>query len=100
MLDGVPAFELLSFGLQDYPPRMAATLGEYRCSSCKSLLFKGVLIEGEVEARCKKCHGMNTFAASASDAYLCLVSPCPHRISLPSVAKKRLSTPPPQDIHT
>jgi phage FluMu protein Com len=78
---------------------MAAALGEYRCDSCKSLLFKGVLIEGEVETKCKKCHHVNTFAASASDAYLCLVSPCPHRVSLPALAKKRLSTPPSQDTH-
>lgn len=55
---------------------------EYRCRSCKSLLFKGLLVEGGIEAKCKKCHALSSFTASAAPEYLCLVSPCPHRIRM------------------
>lgn len=58
-------------------------LREYRCTSCKNLLYKGLLVEGEIEIKCKKCHTMNTIVASKFDDYMCLVYPCPHRIVLP-----------------
>jgi phage FluMu protein Com len=59
-----------------------ATLREYRCSNCKTLFFKGLLVEVEIEVRCKRCHTMNTVQVSRFDDYLCLVYPCPHRIKL------------------
>jgi len=53
---------------------------EYRCVQCKKLLFKGLLIEGEVEVKCRHCHGVTTAKASQSNEYLCAIKRCPNRI--------------------
>lgn len=59
---------------------MAACLSEYRCAQCKKLLFKGLLVEGSVEAKCKHCHAITTVTASRYNRLLCLIDPCPSRV--------------------
>jgi phage FluMu protein Com len=34
---------------------------DYRCETCHKLLFKGTLIKGEVEIKCKGCKNLNKF---------------------------------------
>jgi phage FluMu protein Com len=62
---------------------MSCSINEYRCTGCHKLLFKGVLIEGELEIKCKTCHEINRVSASMHNELLCLIPHCPHRISLP-----------------
>lgn len=66
---------------------MTISLKEYRCARCKKLLFKGVLIETEIEIKCKGCHEMNTVAASKFDWLLCAIENCPNRIIISDITK-------------
>ena len=59
---------------------MAACLDEYRCRSCRKLLFKGLLVEGAIEVKCRHCHALTRVAASKFDRLLCMVDPCPGRV--------------------
>lgn len=62
---------------------METCLREFRCNDCHKLLFKGVLVEGTVEVKCKHCHSMQTIHSSTAHDLICMVSPCPNRIFLP-----------------
>ncbi len=53
---------------------------EFRCKDCKKLLFKGVLIEGVVEIRCKSCHGTTVFEATELKEYFCGIRDCPAKV--------------------
>lgn len=55
---------------------------EYRCKSCKKLFFKGLLIEGEVEVKCKYCHSLTTIHASNYNEFMCAIPRCPNRIRI------------------
>lgn len=59
---------------------MSACLTEYRCRACKKLLFKGLLVEGSVEVKCKHCHAVTAVSASKFNRLLCMVDPCPERV--------------------
>lgn len=59
---------------------MPGCLKEYRCTQCRKLLFKGLLVEGTVEIKCKHCHALSAVSASLRDDLLCMVSPCPNRV--------------------
>ncbi len=59
---------------------MPACLSEYRCMQCKKLLFKGFLVEGSVEVKCKHCHAITNVVASQYNKLLCMIDPCPNRI--------------------
>ncbi len=61
---------------------MTCVLHEYRCRDCHKLLFKGLLVEGELEVKCKTCHTLNVVTVSQFNELLCLIPKCPHRISL------------------
>lgn len=54
---------------------------EYRCEKCDKLFFKGILIDSEVEVKCKRCGEMNLIKGEPANKYVCLVYPCPRRIS-------------------
>ncbi|MEK7122411.1 MAG: hypothetical protein AAB855_00990, partial [Patescibacteria group bacterium] len=49
---------------------------------CKKLMFKGIVIEGVVEIKCRSCHTINTVSASEMKEYLCAIKNCPGRIRL------------------
>lgn len=52
---------------------------EYRCNSCHKLLFKGVLVDSEVEVKCRGCGGLNTFHGISQERLLCYKEQCPNR---------------------
>ena len=56
---------------------------EYRCFSCKKLLFRGAILEGEIEVKCKRCQNLTTIHTSSLTEYLCGIVPCPRRIPIP-----------------
>lgn len=64
---------------------MASLSAEYRCQHCYKLLFKGVLVEGEVEAKCRACHELTTVRATKFNDLLCMIETCPNRVHCPSV---------------
>lgn len=55
---------------------------EYRCKQCNKLQFKGVLVDSEVEVKCKGCKQLTTFSGESSDKLICLVENCPGRVAL------------------
>jgi len=55
---------------------------EYRCKVCHKLLFKGILIEGDIQIKCKYCHEYTTVIESSLQEYLCGIKRCPQRIPL------------------
>ncbi|OGH69905.1 MAG: hypothetical protein A2754_03920 [Candidatus Magasanikbacteria bacterium RIFCSPHIGHO2_01_FULL_47_8] len=67
---------------------MAVPYRDYRCGSCKKLLFRGWLAEGEVEVKCRSCHALTTVAESKFDGMLCAIVPCPHRLVPKAMEKK------------
>ncbi len=61
----------------------ALRYGEYRCKGCEKLLFKGILVESEIEVKCKRCGKINVFIGVPEESLLCFVSPCPYRVFRP-----------------
>ncbi len=53
---------------------------EYRCKECNKLLFKGVLIDSEIEVKCKRCNGLSIFQGESKEKYICWKTPCSGRI--------------------
>ncbi len=66
---------------------MPNCLTEYRCTSCHKLFFKGLLVEGSIEVKCKHCHEINIIHATQFNELLCLIKNCPNRISWDSQKK-------------
>jgi phage FluMu protein Com len=66
---------------------MTDGLKEYRCKNCKKLLCKGVLIESVVEIKCKACGELSTFKGEPASKYMCLVYPCPNRVTAEDTTK-------------
>lgn len=52
---------------------------EYRCTSCSKLLFKGVLVDSEVEVKCRGCGNVSTFLGVAKEKLICFVEQCAGR---------------------
>ncbi|MBI4239948.1 Com family DNA-binding transcriptional regulator [Candidatus Uhrbacteria bacterium] len=61
---------------------MNVTYNEYRCSNCQKLLFKGMLLESEIEIKCKRCHEFTTVKASKLMPFVCGKKVCRNRIPL------------------
>ena len=57
---------------------------EFNCKECNKLMFKGVLIDSEVEIKCKRCGTMNSYRGDSKNEHICLVDNCPHRVSIDS----------------
>ena len=55
---------------------------EYRCKKCRKLLIKGVILEGDIEIKCKQCHEMTIVIESSVEEYLCGILQCPGRIPM------------------
>ncbi|KKU78661.1 MAG: hypothetical protein UY04_C0030G0011 [Parcubacteria group bacterium GW2011_GWA2_47_7] len=53
---------------------------EYRCNSCQKLLFKGILVDSEVEVKCRGCGSLNTFRGVSQERLLCFKDECPNRV--------------------
>jgi phage FluMu protein Com len=67
---------------------MDVILQEYRCQHCRKLLFKGVLVEAEVQVLCRSCKDVTTINKSQFNQLLCMIENCPNRIHCP-VAQNR-----------
>ncbi|MDO8571953.1 MAG: hypothetical protein Q7R79_04710 [bacterium] len=46
------------------------------------MLFKGVILEGDIEIKCKQCHEITVVAESSMEEYLCGIRQCPGRIPM------------------
>lgn len=57
---------------------------EFRCQKCEKLLFKGVLVDSEVEVKCKRCSFVNQYQGELSSKYVCLIKECPGRVTVGS----------------
>lgn len=69
---------------------------EFRCKYCGKLLFKGFLIDGEIEVKCKNCHEMTVLKNSSENEYICMKKGCPHRVGFCSqkplpIARQKMS---------
>ncbi len=59
----------------------AGMLKEFRCTACKKLLFKGVVVTSIIELKCRSCGEMNTFEGEENEELLCLKGFCPGRVT-------------------
>lgn len=64
-------------------------LNEYRCPSCGKLLFKGLLVDSEVEAKCRGCGEVHVFHGESKEKFLCLVGNCPGRKTSITASKEK-----------
>jgi len=60
-----------------------AAYHEYRCKECNKLFFKGILVDSEIEVKCKKCGHVEVLKGVDSNKLICLKHPCPNRIVFP-----------------
>ncbi|MEK7619559.1 MAG: Com family DNA-binding transcriptional regulator [Patescibacteria group bacterium] len=61
---------------------MVLSYNEYRCPHCGKLMFKGLLVDSEIEIKCRSCRQLNVVQSSSHDAYLCMKKECPNRIRI------------------
>jgi len=52
---------------------------EYRCPSCNKLLFKGLLVDSEVEVKCRGCGNLTPFTGESKGKLLCYKEGCGNR---------------------
>lgn len=58
---------------------MSITYHQYRCGDCDKLLFKGILIDSEIEVKCKRCGKITVFTGQPHHKYICyLADTCPN----------------------
>lgn len=68
---------------------MSTPLCEYRCKTCHKLLFKGVVVEAEIEVLCKACKGLTVITASRFNNLLCMIENCPNRVHCPAAQPRK-----------
>lgn len=61
---------------------MSCATTEYRCSNCRKLFFKGIVVEGDIEVKCRACHEINRITKTQFNELLCLIKNCPNRIAI------------------
>lgn len=54
---------------------------EYRCKNDGKLLLKGILIESEIEIKCKRCGQINVISGENTNDFICLIKNCPGRVA-------------------
>lgn len=52
---------------------------EYRCD-CGKLLFKGLLVDSEVEVKCRGCKQITTVVGEEGNKLICHIGDCPNRV--------------------
>ena len=55
-------------------------LKEYRCPTDNKLLFRGVLIESDVEIKCRNCKQLITIKGIPADQAICKKIDCVNRV--------------------
>ncbi|OGZ16368.1 MAG: hypothetical protein A2494_00600 [Candidatus Lloydbacteria bacterium RIFOXYC12_FULL_46_25] len=53
---------------------------EYRCRKCKKLMFKAILVESEIEVKCRACGELNVFQGISQEKLLCFKENCERRV--------------------
>ncbi|OGZ06770.1 MAG: hypothetical protein A3C93_02400 [Candidatus Lloydbacteria bacterium RIFCSPHIGHO2_02_FULL_54_17] len=61
---------------------------EHRCPACNKLLFKGILVDSEVEVKCRGCGSLTSFHGEPKEKLLCFKENCPNRQSRSAAAKE------------
>ncbi|MEK7593816.1 MAG: Com family DNA-binding transcriptional regulator [Patescibacteria group bacterium] len=59
---------------------------EYRCKNCSKLFFKGILVDSEIEVKCKRCGEIRIIKGIPANKYVCFKVPCPHRVYIKETA--------------
>lgn len=60
---------------------------EYRCPTDHKLLFKGIIVDAEIEIKCKSCKQMITIAPTPIREILCTREKCERRISSQTISR-------------
>jgi len=55
---------------------------EYRCKKCSKLFFKGILVDSEIEVKCKRCGEVRLIKGVPGNEFVCFKLPCENRISV------------------
>lgn len=51
-------------------------------------MFKGLLVDSEIEVKCRRCGAVNLYQGVSSTRYLCLIADtCPNKVA----AKQKIS---------
>ncbi len=53
---------------------------EYRCPNDNKLLFKGLIVEGEIEIKCKQCKDIIDIAPTPLKDIICKKGGCANRV--------------------
>ncbi|EKD79288.1 MAG: hypothetical protein ACD_41C00111G0003 [uncultured bacterium] len=53
---------------------------EYRCPNDHKLLFKGFVVDGEIEVKCRSCRELVTVHGNAEHSLICKKVDCPNRV--------------------
>lgn len=53
---------------------------EYRCPNDEKLLFKGALIDSEIEVKCPRCKEIVRIEGETKDRFICKKGECPSRV--------------------
>lgn len=53
---------------------------DYRCPNDGKLLFKGIIIDGEIEIKCKGCRELVKLQGDPSHTLVCKKIGCPNRV--------------------
>jgi DNA-directed RNA polymerase subunit RPC12/RpoP len=61
---------------------------EYRCPSCRKLLFKGLLVDSEVEVKCRGCGNFHLFSGESKGKLLCYKEDCVNRKKIADVRQE------------
>lgn len=59
---------------------MVTEIREYRCPVDNKLLFKGLVVEGIVEIKCKHCKETHRFEPTPMDDIICRKIGCQNRV--------------------
>jgi len=57
-----------------------ADYAEYRCPHDGKLLFKGIIIDGEIEIKCKGCRELVKFQGDPNHTLICKKIGCVNRV--------------------
>ena len=55
---------------------------EHRCKNCEKLLFRGLLVESEIEIKCKRCKELNKFTGESKETLICMNINCLNRLTI------------------
>lgn len=59
---------------------MEGAYKEYRCPNDDKLLFKGIVVEGKIEIKCKSCKSITVIEPTDLSAIICRKKDCAHRV--------------------